>query len=86
MGVGFEEFWKAYPKKKSKGDAEKAWRALKPDEHLQEGILNALKVATTSEDWLKENGRYIPFPGSWIRAKRWLDDVESSANEFAGNL
>ncbi len=84
--AGFEEFWKAYPRKKSKGDAEKAWRALKPDEHLQESILNALRIATTSEDWLKDSGKWIPYPATWIRGKRWTDDEVSSANDFAGNL
>ncbi len=30
----FRRFWQAYPKKKSKGQAEKAWSAIMPDEQL----------------------------------------------------
>lgn len=74
----FSDFWEIYPKKKSKGDAEKAWKAIKPNEQLVAAILNAVEVAKTSEQWLSDDGKYIPYPASWLRAKGWEDDVESS--------
>jgi len=43
----FEKFWEVYPKKQSKGDAEKAFNAIKPDELLMEKILSAVLRATT---------------------------------------
>ena len=39
----FAQFWEAYPKKRSKGEAEKAWAKLKPDKALLERILNSLE-------------------------------------------
>lgn len=71
---GFQKFWQAYPKKKSKGDAEKAWKSIKPDEQLQDRILNALERAKTSESWRKNGGQFIPYPATWLRAKGWDDE------------
>lgn len=69
----FERFWKEYPKKKSKGDAEKAFKAIKPSEQLLETMISTIKQAKTSEEWTKEGGRFIPYPASWLRAKGWED-------------
>jgi hypothetical protein len=71
---GFNEFWKAYPKKKSKGDAEKAWKALKPTKDLLQTILASVERQKVCADWMKEGGQYIPHPGRWLRAKGWEDE------------
>jgi len=70
----FETFWTAYPKKRSKGAAEKAWAKIKPDEQLMEQIISALERAKTSADWQKDGGQYIPYPATWLNAKGWEDD------------
>jgi hypothetical protein len=70
----FDEFWAEYPKKRSKGQAEKTWVKLKPDEQLFEAIMTGLKRAKTSEEWRKEGGRYIPYPATWLNAKGWEDE------------
>lgn len=70
----FDAFWSSYPKKRSKGAAEKAWAKIKPNEQLTGQILDALERATTSADWQKEGGRYIPYPATWLNAKGWEDD------------
>jgi hypothetical protein len=69
----FEAFWHAYPKKKSRGDAEQAFRVLNPDEQLVETMISTIRRARTSVDWTKERGKYIPYPAKWLRAKGWLD-------------
>ena len=51
---GFDQFWEVYPKKRSKGQAEKAWKALKPDSSLLETILFSVRKQKTSKDWKKE--------------------------------
>lgn len=82
---GFDLFWKAYPKKKSKGDAKKAWKKINPDEHLQDRILRALERAKTSADWKKDHGQFIPYPASWLNAEGWDDEVEPQRRDiFAG--
>lgn len=71
---GFEKFWGVYPKKRSKGDAEKAWNAMKPNEQLQDRIFDALERAKTSAQWQKDGGQFIPYPATWLRAKGWEDE------------
>lgn len=70
---GFSRFWDAYPKKKSKGKAELAFKTIKPNEQLLETMLQAIERAKTSFEWLKEGGQFIPHPASWLRAKGWED-------------
>jgi hypothetical protein len=74
---GFEDFWKSYPKKKNKGDAEKAWKALRPDDALVVRILTSVAAQAKSLDWRKDGGKWIPYPASWIRGQRWEDALDT---------
>lgn len=69
----FEDFWKAYPKKRAKDDALKAFSKRKPDKHLLETMLSAIAVQSKSEDWLKDGGKFIPYPATWLNDGRWMD-------------
>ena len=71
----FARFWKVYPKKRSKGQAEKVFFRIDPDEQLLETMIATIERATTSEDWLKEDGKYIPYPASWLGARGWEDEI-----------
>lgn len=73
-GRGFLSFWTAYPKKKAKGDAEKAWNTIKPTEELLQIILAKIEQEKDSEQWQKDGGKYIPYPATWLRSKRWEDE------------
>lgn len=70
----FDLFWRAYPRKKSKGDAEKAWAKIHPDEQLTEHILRAVEQAKTSADWRKDGGQFIPHPATWLNRRGWEDE------------
>lgn len=72
-GNGFPAFWQAYPKKRSKGDAEKAWKSLKPDKALQATIIAAVEQAKKRKDWVKDGGEFIPYPATWLRDRGWED-------------
>jgi hypothetical protein len=76
----FNHFWTAYPKKRSKGDAVKAWNKLKIDNLLCTLIMNKLDDAKNSHDWTKEGGQYIPYPASWLNAKGWEDEYTQVEN------
>jgi hypothetical protein len=78
--AGFDEFWKVYPRKRAKGDAERAWKRLHPDESLRAAILEAVAKQLQSDDWRRENGQYIPYPASWLNSRRWEDGTEQSAD------
>jgi len=71
----FETFWKAYPKKKSKGQAEKVFFKISPDEKLLSTILTTIDKAKESVDWQKDNGQFIPYPATWLNARGWEDEI-----------
>lgn len=69
---GFDEFWSAYPRKVSKPDALKVWKRTKPD--VAE-VLAGLKRWKASEGWTKEDGKYIPYPATWLNRGQWNDAI-----------
>ena len=71
----FEQFWKAYPKKVGKGAARKSFEKIKPSDELLQKILSAVEQQSKSEQWLKEGGRYIPNPSTWLNQERWDDEL-----------
>jgi Helix-turn-helix domain len=72
--AAFDRFWSVYPKKRNKGDAWKAWRALKPGEDLVIAIVAAVARAKESVQWRKDAGQFIPYPATWLRARGWEDE------------
>jgi len=75
----FDEFWGQYPKKRSKGQAEKVWQKMCPDDELFAEILHGLSLAKTSADWQKDGGQFIPYPATWLNAKGWKDEHNTQA-------
>jgi hypothetical protein len=70
----FNEFWAAYPKKAAKKAARKAWDKVKPGADLLQTILEAIRRAVQSDQWKRENGRFIPNPATWINGGCWDDE------------
>ena len=70
----FNRFWVAYPRKQKKSDAEKAFIKINPSDDLLQTMLDALTVQKKSTQWINENGKYIPYPTSWLNGKRWEDE------------
>jgi hypothetical protein len=73
--VDFDTFWKEYPRKVSKQQAVKAWKSLNPDHTLLTTMLQALEKQKRSEQWQKDNGKFIPHPATWLNGKRWEDEL-----------
>jgi hypothetical protein len=71
---GFEKFWNAYPKKKSKDDAWRRWNTIKPNEEDVQKILIAIEQQKKSKGWLKDGGQFIPYPATWLNAGGWKDE------------
>ena len=75
----FMEFWKLYPKKVGKKAALNSWKRLKPDAALFDQIMAAVEAARASDQWRRENGRFIPNPATWINQGRWDDELPNVA-------
>jgi hypothetical protein len=73
--VDFDTFWKEYPRKVSKQQAVKAWRSLNPDHTLLTTMLQAIEKQKRSEQWQKDQGKFIPHAATWLNGKRWEDEL-----------
>lgn len=72
----FDKFWQAYPKKVSKKEAQKSWKKINPSLELFEKILKALEMVKQTEQWEKDNGKFIPYPATWLNQERWTDEIK----------
>lgn len=74
----FEEWWLAYPLKRDKGHAEKAFaKALKlaPLPELIAGVRRYIELKPPDREWC--------YPATWLNGKRWLDEAEAGINGSA---
>jgi len=71
----FEDFWDKYPeiRKTNKYRAQTEWSAARFVLPSNKDILNALDAFVASQEWKKENGKFIPSPHTWIAERRWQD-------------
>lgn len=72
----FDKFWQAYPRKVSKKQAQKSWKKINPSLELFEKILKALEMVKQTEQWEKDNGKFIPYPATWLNQERWTDEIK----------
>lgn len=72
----FDKFWQAYPRKVSKKEAQKSWKKINPSLELFEKILKALEMVKQTEQWEKDNGKFIPYPATWLNQERWTDEIK----------
>lgn len=70
----FDRFYQAYPRKKSRGVAEKTFVRINPDDQLVDDMIAGVERAKRSEQW--RNG-FIPYPASWLSAKGWMDEIQT---------
>jgi hypothetical protein len=78
---GFDEFWKAYPKKIGKQEAKKAWgrqNGNRPDIEL---IVSKIAELKKSSQWSKDNGQFIPHPATWLNRGGWDDEIKIEIKE-----
>lgn len=74
ISPAFNDFWAVYPKRVARKDAWKAWEKLDPSPALVETIMAALAWQTRQADWLRDGGKFVPYPATWLRAERWDDE------------
>lgn len=76
----FELFWEEYPKKVNKFKTEEWFNKNKLTDEQFNLIIAKLKKFKGTSDWKKDNGKYIPYPTTWLNQKRWEDDVPEDAS------
>ncbi len=78
----FEKFYHVYPKKKARLDAEKAWKKINPDEDLLNKMLISIEKSKNSDDWIRDDGKYVPFPATWLNKRRWEDEIKEIEDPY----
>lgn len=71
--TAFEQAWKTYPHfgaRSRKAMALRAWRTLRPPPILSD-VLTGIATCADSDDWTKDDGRYVPGMQVWIRQRGW---------------
>jgi len=76
--VHFDTFWSAYPKKIGKDKCKRWFESHKVESDLLEQMLTALDTQKRSDQWTREDGRFIPHPYTWLNQGRWQDEIEQS--------
>jgi len=71
---GFDRFWETWPKRVAKGDAQKAWAKLDPDDDLTERIVALVCAACAPEQWRRDGRRFIPYRATCLRRQGWEDE------------
>ena len=75
----FNEFWKHYPRKIAKANAEKVWLRLKPDDELTKKII----LAINKQGLRNREIQFVPHPTTWLNGQRWEDEVtDNKVAEF----
>ena len=69
----FERFYEAYPRKKAKGAALKAWNRMIQKED-PETIIEGARVFAASVRG--KDPKYVPYPGTWLHSLGWLDEPD----------
>ena len=81
----FQMFWEAYPRKVAKVVAEDAFHKTVSGDKDPVGLVNrmiaALEVQKKDWNWVKDEGRFIPHPTTWLNQRRWEDVVTSQSPE-----
>ena len=49
-------------------------------------VLKSLSLFKVSDEWKKDNGKYIPHPSTWLNQRRWEDDVKPKRKSSYDNL
>lgn len=77
--MGFGQFWQHYPKKVAKADALKAWGKLTAGD--EQAAIEALPAHL--EHWRGTDKQFIPHAATWIRGRRWEDELPTRAESIS---
>ena len=69
----FDIFWKHYPRKVNKREARMRWKNKKhPPINI---IIEIIEKHKKTEQWMKDNGKFIPHPSTWLNQESWEDEA-----------
>ena len=70
---GFDAFWSAYPRKKNRAAAIKAFKRITPD--LLPTLFADIEARIRVGDWRLDMQEFIPHPATYLNGERWTDSI-----------
>jgi hypothetical protein len=80
LNENFILFYSSYPRKRCRQEAMKAFRKLSPDQDLMALLMAAVERDKHSEQWNRDDGRFIPYPATWLNGRRWDDEPNTGGD------
>lgn len=74
---GFDEFWQAFPRRKAKGAAQKAFDKAAKTTSPATIIAGARRYAAEEQG---KDPKYTKYPATWLNGQCWLDEPDTSIN------
>ncbi len=71
----FEQFYQAYPRKKSKDAARRRWDKLNVTPALFAEIMQGLERAKKQKEW--QDIQFIQYPATWLNSGGWKDEPDT---------
>lgn len=76
--VPFDDFWEAYPNKVGKASAKTKYEKKVKDLATHNLIMKDLEKRKYFHEWIKDGGRYIPHPTTYLNNERWNDEYQTT--------
>ena len=76
----FGDFWAVYPNKRGKANAEKRWLKMSEDDQVK-AINDVINRKKKDDQWIKDNGRYIPHASTYLNAQQWQDEWQDDGGK-----
>ena len=73
----FSVFWDLFPRKVGKEQAKTLWRKMKDEE--KDAAVDGLRLWRQTEQWQRDDGKYIPYASTFLKQKRWADEPWTNA-------
>ncbi|MGN1337365.1 MAG: helix-turn-helix domain-containing protein [Candidatus Coprovivens sp.] len=82
--VMFNQFWKAYPKRKDKQGCLKKFKKIKNIKEIFPIIMLDIEEKKKSPQW--QDSQFIPYSSTYLNQKRWEDSTDSTIKEQLENI
>jgi hypothetical protein len=76
----FDKAWALYPRKDGKTPARKAWASQRCERHFDLIVADIIR-RSSSPEWLKERGQYVPHMSTYLNQRRFEDTLEEGCGE-----
>jgi hypothetical protein len=86
--VEFEKFWDTFPpnpRKTGKVYAYKIWTRKRLDEKIDD-IVKHLLIISTTDQWKKDKGMYIPMPSTYLSQERFDMEITAQKKVWEGGI